>query len=38
MQDQMLSQACNPNQLAMGTFNEMVKALFRPAGSASSDD
>lgn len=39
MQDQMLNLACNPNQLSMGTFNEIVKALFRPApGSSSSED
>ena len=30
IQDQLLFLACSPNQQSIGTFNEMVKAMFRP--------
>lgn len=38
IQEQLLNLACPPTQLSMGTFNEMVKALFRPVGSSSAQD
>lgn len=31
IEEQLLNLACTPSQLSIGTFHEMVKALFRPA-------